>query len=119
MMQCEDTVALIASIREQYSNCPVFVTGDYNTNRHTDYFQALLTNASMQTSEVSAAVKINDQYNTYHGVPLGTLPGIKDTSIDHIVHTSNVTSLRYQVIIDLPTLYASDHNPVIADFALN
>ena len=119
MMQCEDTVALIASIREQYSNCPVFVTGDYNTNRHTDYFNALLTNANVQSAEVSAAVKINDQYNTYHGIPLGTLPGVKDTSIDHIVHTSNATALRYQVIIDLPTLYASDHNPIIADFTLN
>ncbi|MBR6680315.1 MAG: endonuclease/exonuclease/phosphatase family protein [Clostridia bacterium] len=119
MMQCEDTVALISEIRSQYSNCPVFITGDYNTNRHTDYFKALLTNANTQSAEVSAANKINDEYTTYHGIPLGTLPGKRDTSIDHVVHTSNATALTYKVIIDLPTLYASDHNPVIADFVLN
>ena len=73
----------------------------------------------MQTAGVSAANKVNGQYNTYHGIPLGTLPAVRDTSIDHIVHSANTDPLFYQVIIDLPALYASDHNPIIADFALN
>ena len=119
MMQSEDTVALIADIRTRYSNCPIFVTGDYNTNRHSDYFKNLLQNTNMQTAGVSAATKVNGQYNTYHGIPLGTLPAVRDTSIDHIVHSANAEALFYQVIIDLPALYASDHNPIIADFALN
>lgn len=119
MLQCDDTVALIQKIRSENGDCPVFVTGDYNANRHSDYFKALLTNADMLHSEITAATKINDEYNTYHGIPFGTLPGLKDTSIDHVVHTKNSTALLYKVIIDIPTLYASDHCPVIADFALN
>ena len=119
MMQCEDTVALIEKISSENGGCPIFVTGDYNANRHTDYFKALLTNGDMLHSEITAVTKVNDEYNTYHGVPLGTLPGLKDTSIDHVVHTKNSTALFYKVIIDLPTLYASDHCPIIADFSLN
>ena len=102
-------------------NCPIFVTGDFNTvegndktGKHLPYWN--LCNNGLIDAKFYAE-KIKRQPATWHN--LGSSVSNNAGSFDHVFGSDRVTFKFFNTLIDKPLLNASDHCPVYADAVLN
>ena len=116
LVQAKEMGEKVLALQKEYS-CPVIITGDYNCNRSTDEYKLFVETAKVKDAQWDASASVNNTYVTYHNV--GVVSAAGDTSIDHITYTEGATALFYKNHIEPPICDASDHNPIMADFALN
>lgn len=116
LVQAKEMGEKVLTLQKEY-NCPVIITGDYNCNRNTEEYKLFVETAKLKDAQWDAATCVNNTYVTYHNV--GAVAASGDTSIDHITYTQGATALFYKNHIEPPICDASDHNPIMADFALN
>ncbi len=106
----------VLALKETY-DCPVIITGDYNCSRSTEEYKLFVETAAVKDAQWDSLKKVNNGFRTSHTV--GEKSVSADTSIDHITYTAGVESLFYINHNTAPTIYASDHNPIMADVKLN
>ncbi len=96
----QEMTELVNWLRTEYG-LPIVCTGDFNSGEKDSYFNTFL-DATGQTDARHAAKLV--------GYESG------DSMIDHVTSTSKLETIFYK-LLDTPwTRYASDHNPVYADF---
>lgn len=115
LIQSGEMAEIVHKLNETYQ-CPVILTGDYNSSRASEEYRNYATLSGTRDAKVEAVEKINAELHSTHAV--GDLPRFGDSAIDHITYTDGATPLRYNLLIDQPILDASDHNPLVVDFAL-
>ncbi len=94
--------------------CPVIVTGDYNTGCDSEEFKLYEGLAKVKDAQTNADERVNAEYATLHEV--GAEPQKDSAPIDHITYTAGVRALYFENFITLPYINASDHTPILCDF---
>ena len=95
--------------------CPVIAAGDFNAGRSTEEYKLYEEISATKDAEEHADERVNAERYTMHVV--GMAPPIFSNSIDHITYTDKAHALRFEHFIDQPYLNASDHTPIMCDFA--
>ena len=120
--QTVDMVEMIAELEAKY-NCPLLVTGDFNTTegsdktgKHAPYWN-LVEQAGLSEAKYTAD-KINRACSTWHELGKSAAVTTKG-SFDHIFGTEKVKFTYFNTLIDKALLSASDHCPIYADVVLN
>ncbi len=114
-VQATEFLAKVQEYKAKY-NCPIVSAGDYNCYEESDPYVAMTKGNFMLEAKYTAS-SIGAIFGTTHG--LGKYPGSSFKSIDHILHTSDITPLYYTTLIDPFLSIASDHCPLYADFKFN
>ena len=104
-----------AFVNEMQKRCPVFTTGDFNSNELSDEFKKYLADCNIVDAKYAAAVKVND-IGSWHNF---TKDDISWGSCDHITATKDTTVLKYQSLYKNEIIYGSDHCWIIADIKFN
>jgi len=108
-------IKTIQTIREE--NESVIITGDFNSNPHSDVYTAFL-HAGYQDTYISSGNSDNEQSYTFHA-----FTGTGNHRIDWILLLSGIPILQViqtNIIRDSKkSLYPSDHYPIIADLSFN
>jgi endonuclease/exonuclease/phosphatase family metal-dependent hydrolase len=120
--QTENMVAKIAELEQVY-NCPIVITGDFNTTEGNDKtgthapYWGLVEGAELQDAK-HVADTIKRACSTWHeyGKPASTAKG---GSFDHIFGTDRVHFTYFNTLVDKLVITASDHCPIYADIKLN
>ena len=119
----------VSDVRRKWGDIPVIGGGDLNCNPGSLALETFRREGYSNAMEVAVEKTARSATRTYHGRLKqdesgkyhGTVaPPGKDKpeqSIDHIFFTGGIRALRYDIALDQETLDASDHSPVIVDFA--
>lgn len=116
LVQAPEMAARVKSLGEKY-NCPVIITGDYNCNKNSQEYGIFVKGAEVKDAQWTAKTTVNADYTSTHKVYSSSGKG--DTAIDHITYTTGVAPLFYYNNNSVPTINASDHNPLLVDFKLD
>ena len=120
----------VADMRRKWGDIPVIGGGDLNCNPGSLALETFRREGYSNAMEVAAEKTARSATRTYHGrlkrdesgLYHGTVaPPGKDKpeqSIDHIFLTGGIRALKYDIDLDQETLDASDHSPVVVDFAI-
>lgn len=121
VQNAEQTVSIMNRLHQKYQ-CPVFLTGDMNTNRSAEIFRVYEENYIENLFDLAVE---KDMVCSYHGYPIrGTdnrFHGNKTTkdytaSIDHILGMGLQGAVKkYCIVEDQDALDATDHSPVFAE----
>lgn len=99
------------------NNCPVFMTGDYNSKMSNDDLKDLTNSTTGIKETADVAVR---------GASKGSSSGEKGTltfnaggeAIDHIFMKGEATVVRHRYCLSQVTSDAADHRPVVIDVAI-
>lgn len=111
--QYPENAQLINQLYEKYK-CPIFATGDYNSNEQA-LFGKFLKDTGMIDPKYKAKV-INNAGKTTH--TLFQPRSNSELCIDHIAVTPGPELLYYNVLICNDAINASDHCPIYIDVKL-
>ncbi len=118
--QALEVLALADSLESQY-DCPVLITGDFNStegkdkeNAHKPYWSII--DGGFSDAKYSAT-KINRNCSTWHelGAQVSTATA---NSLDHIFGNEKVKFTYFNTLVDKILMSASDHCPIYADVIL-
>ncbi len=128
----KDACNKAALIQAKYSNCPIFIGGDFNSTEQHDAYNVFLDKGYVSARDM--ALK-SEETNTHGPGPywdtnsalfytdlLNTSLGNYKSAIDHVMikaETNAVGVARYDVLIDTISASISDHFPQVVDFNLN
>ena len=92
---------------------PTVVTGDFNFDKGSDLYNALVTGGLKDTQDIAADTMYGKTYHGYNGGTLGD-------PIDFICVNDKITDVRtYKIIRDKYNLnYTSDHYPIYSDMVI-
>lgn len=120
----------VAEVRRKWGDIPVIGGGDLNCNQGSLALETFRREGYSNAMEVAAEKTVRSATRSYHGRLKrdengryhGTVapPGRDkpEQSIDHIFFTGGIRAMRYDIDVDAESLDASDHSPVIVDFAI-
>lgn len=119
--QAADIISFVKELETKY-DCPIVVTGDFNstegkdkTGAHLPYWS--LIDSGLHEAKYSAD-KIQRACKTWH--ELGSqVSTAADGSFDHIFGTERVKFTYFNTLVDKVLMNASDHCPIYADVKLN
>lgn len=118
MANAKQMVEYIAQLQEKYE-VPVICTGDFNADTASTEFKQLLKIAKLQDAMVTAPHKENNRIASCYAPEYQAAPSRDEAQIDHILFSEKVSPLSARLILDETLLLASDHLPLITDFATN
>ena len=111
-LQSQELSTFVNSMR---TRCPVFTTGDFNSNEISPEFIEYLDSCDMVDAKHAAKEQLNN-VGSWHNF-------LKDDlswgSCDHITATSDTTVLKFETLYKNGLIYASDHCWLIADVKFN
>ena len=110
LRQSAEIAATINGIAAQYQ-CPVFSTGDYNSNENTDTYKQLMEMTGMVNTKYVAEDQINN-IGSWHELNQDTPSAL---SCDHIFATDDCRVLAFQTLMFYYQIHASDHAWLYAD----
>ena len=109
-VQRQETLAKIRELAETY-RCPVFNTGDFNTNEEAPDYEAYLADGYMKDAKFNCDIQVNN-VGSCHG--WATQPA-GDWSFDHIFTTQDAVVRQFCTASYNQQIYASDHAWLLAD----
>ncbi|MBE6636915.1 MAG: hypothetical protein E7618_03815 [Ruminococcaceae bacterium] len=104
-----------AFVNERKKRCPVFTTGDFNSNEMSEEFKKFIADCDIYDAKYDAVTKVND-IGSWHNF---TQTNISWGSCDHITATKDTTILKYQSLYQNEIYMCSDHCWLIADVKFN
>ncbi len=113
LVQAPEMAKRVGELETKYA-CPVIITGDYNCNKDSEEYRLFVQGAGVKDAQWNAVTAVNADYKSYHNVY--ETAGLGTSAIDHITYTTGVTALLYYNNNSVPTINASDHNPLLVDF---
>jgi endonuclease/exonuclease/phosphatase family metal-dependent hydrolase len=118
VFQC---AALVRRLHDKY-HCPVFITGDFNSNEWSRACIDFEGAANVRDAKYDAVTRINN-IGSWHGLALWETFDADEAkhsagSCDHIYHTPDAIPVTFETLWKAGQLFASDHAWLGADFAL-
>lgn len=118
MFQC---AALVRRLHDKY-HCPVFVTGDFNSNEWTRACLDFEASANVRDAKYDAVTRINS-IGSWHGLGIWESLDVDEAkhsagSCDHIYHTPDAIPVTFETLWKGGQFFASDHAWLGADFKL-
>lgn len=119
MARDSSAVLLMRKVTEIAAEAPAFITGDFNATPESNTLRLLTTNAKRGYKVINPLLLTTNMLNpvwTFDG--FGSTPVQSRERIDYIFSFDPVKMIDYRHIDQRKKgLYASDHLPVVADFA--
>ncbi len=112
----ESAKLLLAKIAEIAGDYPVFSVGDYNAEPETEPMQILVSSGKLLNAYETTQTPPYGTIGTFHNY---RLEGPFERRIDHILHTCEISILKYAALNETPHgRFPSDHYPimVVAEF---
>ena len=118
MFQC---AALVRRLHDR-DHCPVFITGDFNSNEWSHACMDFEASANVRDAKYGAITRINN-IGSWHGLEIWQSPDSGKAkhsagSCDHIYYTPDATPVTFETLWKAGQLFASDHAWLGADFTL-
>lgn len=115
VVQAVENADIILRLTEKYK-CPVFCTGDYNSNENSDEYKGFMAKTGLQDSKFDSE-RVERACKTTH--TLGTkVSTSKAVCIDHIAVSQGVSLKYYNTLVCDAAINSSDHCPIYVDAAL-
>ena len=110
-------LAALDEIKKTYPEAACLVMGDFNNNCDSPAYKLL--SDSLNSARDHAPSKVNMDYQTYLGQPLGKAPKKgSEKVLDHIFYDDGIDAKHYETVVSPYTYAYSDHVPVLFDFKL-
>ena len=122
-----ELLALVDQIRDEYTDIPVLMGGDFNCQLTSDALTSILDEGFSCARELAAQKNDTNGSHTYsrydpefEAYTLIYTPTKKHSAaIDHVFVSGNVTINSFASLTIPYACYASDHCPMITDFTIN
>lgn len=107
----------IAALQKKYPGVPIVSTGDFNTRVHREDLKLFLKLSGMTDAVEHAKTVENGLISSVWFPKYTKFPARGVKHIDHVIATGDLRALSAKLIIGGITYEASDHLPIVVDFA--